>query len=54
MKTTFPNLQNMHENALNHDVPSNHDDHDDGLIECNKYMSVPELHSTSMFSGTLD
>ena len=33
VKTTFPNLQNMHENAINHDDSSNHDDpddHDDG------------------------
>ena len=32
MKATFPKIQNMHENAFNHDDPSNHDypdDHDD-------------------------
>ena len=36
VKTTFPNLQNMHENAVNHDDPSNHDDtddHDNGFNE---------------------
>ena len=26
MKTTFTNLQNMHEKAVNHDDPDNHDD----------------------------
>ena len=33
VKTTFPNPQNMHEKAVNHDDPFNHDDpddHDDG------------------------
>ena len=29
VKTTFPNLQNRHENASNHDYSSNHDDPDD-------------------------
>ena len=37
VKTTFPNKQNMHENAVNqddlsnHDYPDNHDDADDSL-----------------------
>ena len=29
VKTAFPNIKNMHENAVNHDFPSNHDDPDD-------------------------
>ena len=41
VKTTFPNLQNMHEKAVNHDDPSNHDDpddHDDGSRECKNVL----------------
>ena len=29
VKTTFPNIQNMHENGVNHDDSLNPDDHDD-------------------------
>ena len=29
VKTTVPNIQNMHENGVNHDDPDDHDDHDD-------------------------
>ena len=39
MKTNFPNLQNRHENALNHDDP---DDSDDGSRECKNVLECAE------------
>ena len=41
VKTTFPNIQNMHENAVIHNDSSNHDDpynHEESSRECKNVL----------------